>query len=128
MRKIYLDNSATTFPKPLHVRESMLDFFDNIGSSSGRSGNSLSIESGRIVYEARESLSNLINQADPLRTIFTQSATHSLNFALKSLLKAGDIVVATPFEHNSVARVLSFLQKSVGIKIRTIPAIMDKVY
>ncbi|MGP1580884.1 MAG: aminotransferase class V-fold PLP-dependent enzyme [Wolinella sp.] len=112
---IYLDNAATTFPKPPQVAEAVLGFLQGIGASAGRSGHSLSINAGRIVFEAREAIAALINNPDSSRIIFTHNATHAINSILYGLLKRGDRVLVSPLEHNSVMRPLNALKASRGI-------------
>ncbi|MFT7002698.1 MAG: cysteine desulfurase family protein [Sulfurimonas sp.] len=119
---IYLDNSATTFPKPPSVKEAIVGFLDCVGANSGRSGHALSIDSGRILYQCRAALSNFIGQPNIFKTIFTQNATQALNTCLYGLLKKGDIVLVSSLEHNSIMRPLYEVQKKRGIIIRTIPA------
>ncbi len=103
---IYLDNAATSWPKPEVVYQAMDDFNRNTGASPGRSGHKLSIAAGRIIYEAREALSEVFGVNDPLRIIFTSNATEALNIAIKGIIRTGDHVVTTSMEHNSVMRPL----------------------
>jgi cysteine desulfurase family protein len=117
---IYLDNSATSWPKPSRVKEAMIKFIEEVGANPGRSGHLLSIEAARIIYETREALSNLFHVKDPLRIVFTLNATESLNLALKGLLKPGDHVMTSSMEHNSVMRPLRDLEKK-GIEVSIIP-------
>jgi cysteine desulfurase family protein len=117
---IYLDNSATSWPKPPEVKEAMVKFMEEIGANPGRSGHLLSIEAARILYETRESLATLFHVQDPSRIVFTLNATESLNLALKGLLKAGDHVITSSMEHNSVMRPLRDLEKK-GIELSVIP-------
>ena len=79
---IYLDNAATSFPKPLCVIEAVKDYLCNVGASPARSAHSLSIESGRILYEARVGLAELLHQPNEERIIFGANATTMLNSAL----------------------------------------------
>lgn len=117
---VYLDHAATSWPKPPEVIRAMTDFLERAGANPGRSGHRLSIEAGRIVYEAREALSEFLNAPDPARVIFTHNATHALNIALFGLLKPGDTVVATSMEHNSVMRPLRELERR-GVSVRVTP-------
>jgi cysteine desulfurase/selenocysteine lyase len=117
---IYLDNPATTWPKPPQVKESMIRFMDDIGANPGRSGHRLSIEAARILYETRESLATLFHVREPLRIIFTLDATEAINLALKGLLKPGAHVITSSMEHNSVMRPLRDLEKN-GIELTIIP-------
>jgi len=113
---IYLDNSATSRPKPFEVIKAMNNFLNNVCANSGRSGHRLSVEAGRIVYEARESLAELFNIKNPLQIIFTMNATESINLALLGLLQEGDHVITSSMEHNSVMRPLRFLE-NCGVNI-----------
>jgi cysteine desulfurase family protein len=108
---IYLDNSATSWPKPPQVKEAMDKFMEEIGANPGRSGHLLSVEAARIMYEAREALSVLFHVEDSSRIVFTLNATESINLALKGLLKSGDHVITSSMEHNSVMRPLRDLEK-----------------
>jgi len=117
---IYLDNSATSWPKPPQVKEAMNKFMEEIGANPGRSGHVLSIEAARIVYEAREALSILFHVKDSSRIIFTLNATESINLALKGLLKPKDHIITSSMEHNSVMRPLRELEKR-GIELSIIP-------
>jgi cysteine desulfurase family protein len=97
----------------------MLYFLEKIGASPGRSGHRLSIESGRILYQTRESLAELFSVNDPLRIIFTLNITEALNLTLKGLLRPGDQVITSSMEHNSVMRPLRELEKK-GIEIKVV--------
>ena len=117
---IYFDNAATSYPKPKRVGQAMLYFLEKIGASPGRSGHRLSIEAGRILYRTRESLAELFNVDDPLRIIFTLNVTEALNLTLKGLLRAGDQVITSSMEHNSVMRPLRELEKR-GVEVKVVP-------
>lgn len=117
---IYLDNAATSWPKPPQVKEAMNRFMEEVGANPGRSGHLLSIEAARILYEARESLAALFHVRDSSRIVFTLNATESINLALRGLLKPGDHVITSSMEHNSVMRPLRDLEKR-GIELRLIP-------
>jgi cysteine desulfurase/selenocysteine lyase len=115
---IYLDNAATSWPKPPGVLDAIREALEESGGNPGRSGHRLSIRAARIVYGCRENLAAYFNLADPLRLIFTPNATYSINLALKGFLKAGDSVVTTCLEHNAVMRPLRYLeQQGVVVKI-----------
>ena len=116
---IYLDNSATSWPKPPEVKKAMVKFLEEVGANPGRSGHLLSIEAARILYEAREALATLFNVKDPLRIVFTLNATESINLALKGLLKPGDHVITSSLEHNSVMRPLRALERT-GVELSVI--------
>ena len=114
---IYLDNAATSFPKPAAVYEAMQGFLVNIGASHGRSTHRLAVQASRIVFQTREKIAELFNISDSSRIIFTSNATESINLALFGLLKNGDKVLATSMEHNAVMRPLRYLQKQRSIEI-----------
>jgi cysteine desulfurase family protein len=117
---IYFDNAATSWPKPLEVKEAMIRFMEEIGANPGRSGHLLSIEAARLLYETREALSTLFHVKDPSRIVFTLNATESINLALKGLLKPGDHIITSSMEHNSVMRPLRDLEKK-GVELSIIP-------
>jgi cysteine desulfurase/selenocysteine lyase len=117
---IYLDNAATTFPKPRETVQYLTDFVTTTGGNPGRSGHKASVDAARIIFETREKLTQLINGSDSKDTIFTQNGTESLNLAILGLLKEKDHVVTTSLEHNSVMRPLSFLQRTRGVKVSVV--------
>jgi len=121
---IYLDNPATSWPKPPQVKEAMVKFMDDIGANPGRSGHVLSIEAARIIYEAREALSVLFHVKDSSRIVFTLNATEATNLALKGILKPGDHVITSSMKHNSVMRPLRDLEKK-GIALTVVPCFED---
>lgn len=103
---IYLDNGATSFPKPESVYAFMDRFYRNLGVSPGRSGYDLSIETGNVVEETRQALTRYFNGDDPNRLIFSMNSTDALNIAISGLLNPGDHVITTQLEHNAVLRPL----------------------
>lgn len=118
---IYLDNAATSWPKPQPVIQAMQDYLERAGGNPGRSGHRLSIAAGRILYDARESLAEFFGLQDPFRVIFTLNATHALNLAIHGLLRPGDQVVVGGMEHNAVMRPLRWLEKH-GVQVAKVPA------
>jgi len=108
---IYLDNAATSWPKPLQVSRAMDAFLTDVGGSPGRSSHRLAIEAGRIVYHARELLAELFAVNDPLRILLGPNATYFLNLALHGLLRPGDHVITSSMEHNAVMRPLRYLER-----------------
>ncbi len=120
MKTVYLDNAATSFPKPDDVLSAMINYQESIGASPGRSGHGRSIDAGRIVYETREILSRLFHISDPLRIVLTKNSTEALNIVLKGALKPGDHVITSSMEHNSVMRPLRWLE-SQGVELSLIP-------
>ena len=121
---IYLDNAATSWPKPPEVVKAMPDALERAGGNPGRSGHRLSIAAAREIYEAREDIASLFHVSDPLHVIFTCNATHAINIALKGLLKPGDHVVTTAMEHNAVMRPLRSLERQ-GVHLTVVPCARD---
>ncbi|CDF57786.1 aminotransferase class V-fold PLP-dependent enzyme [Thermobrachium celere] len=120
MKKVYLDNAATTYPKPKCVSDAVYDFIENIGSNVGRGSYENSYSAAQVVYETRELLCNMFNYDNPLSTIFTMNITQSINMILKGFLKAGDHVLVSSMEHNAVMRPLNSLKK-IGVEYTKIP-------
>ena len=108
---IYLDNAATTFPKPNEVYNYLYDCIINYCANPGRGAHNLSIKCESKIFDCRERLSMLLNIENPLNIIFTSNATDSLNIAIKGVLKPGDHAITTMIEHNSVLRPLYSLKK-----------------
>ena len=107
----YLDNAATTFPKPQEVYDKIYSVMTGYGANPGRSGHKLAIKAGREIYDTRELLSKFFNIDDPFNMVLTSSATESLNIGIQGSLKAGDHVITTSMEHNSVLRPIKELEK-----------------
>jgi len=110
-RIVYLDNAATSWPKPPETGQAMADFIRDAGGNPGRSGHRLSIAAGRVVSDARDAVASALGLADPLRVAFMANATMALNTALFGFLKPGDRVVADSMAHNAVARPLAELAR-----------------
>jgi cysteine desulfurase / selenocysteine lyase len=123
---VYLDNAATSYPKPESVYEAVLHALRDVGASPGRGGYRRSLEAGRILFQARESAARLFSVSDSSRIIFTQNATGALNLALQGTLTAGDHVITTSMEHNSLLRPLYALRNK-GVELSIIPAGPDGV-
>jgi len=114
---IYLDNAATTFPKPESVYQAMDRTSREVGVAPNRGGYRQSLEAARVLFEARESLASLFGADDSSRFIITHSATESLNLAVKGLIRSGDHIVTTSMEHNSLARPLHAAESSGGCSV-----------
>lgn len=121
---LYLDNSATSYPKPPEVIQAMNDYMLNVCANAGRSGHRLAISASRIVYDAREEIAKLFNIDDPLQIIWTLNATESINIALQGILKPDDHVITSGMEHNSVMRPLRALERS-GVHITVVKCSID---
>lgn len=113
---IYLDNAATSFPKPSEVYEEVLNCIKNYGANPGRCSHDMAVKSALKIMETRVGICELFSIPSPLNLIFTSNATEALNIAIKGALKRGDHVISTVIEHNSVLRPLHSLSKS-GVEI-----------
>lgn len=114
---IYLDNSATTFPKPEVVYNFMCDFYRKHGVNPGRSGFDAAIETEEVIMATRKMLTQLFNGDDPNRLTFSYNASDSLNMIIQGLAAQGDHVVTTKLEHNSVLRPLYHLEQEKLIEV-----------
>ena len=102
---IYLDNSATSYPKPDEVHKFMSDFYKNYGVNPGRSGYDMAIQAEEMVVGTRKALKNFFNaEGDFNRLVFSYNASDSLNLIISGMLKPGDHTITTTLEHNSVLR------------------------
>jgi len=118
---IYLDNGATSFPKPEEVYEFMDSFHRANGVSPGRSGCDLSIETGNVIEETRKALTEYFNGDDPNRLIFSLNSTEGLNLAISGLVSAGDHVITTTVEHNAVLRPLHHQEVYKNVEVDYVP-------
>jgi cysteine desulfurase family protein len=118
--RIYLDNAATSWPKPESVYAAVEDYQRRIGVSLGRGGYAEAEEVGEIAEIARAAVARLIGAESPDRIIFTLNGTDSLNLAIHGILKPGNHVVTTVVEHNSVLRPLRRLEKHNGVEVTRI--------
>ena len=107
---IYLDNAATSFPKPESVYKDVSDTLRKYGSSPGRGGHKMSLQTERIIFETRERIASFFNIPSSSNVIFTFNVTMGINLALKGFLKAGDHVITSSMEHNAVMRPLKRLE------------------
>ena len=108
---IYLDNAATSYPKPRGMVAAMEECILKYCGNPGRSGHSMSMKTGEEVYHARRKIASLFGIKQPERLVFTQNTTEALNMGLKGVLQSGDHVITTTMEHNSVLRPLKALEK-----------------
>ncbi len=103
---IYLDNAATSFPKPTIVQNNIKKIFTSYGGNPGRSGHILAMKTSLMVHKTREIIANFFNAHNVEDVIFTSNCTSAINIALKGLLKPGNHVVISNYEHNAVLRPL----------------------
>jgi cysteine desulfurase/selenocysteine lyase len=114
---IYLDNGATSFPKPEEVYVSMDRFYRSYGVNPGRSGFDLCLEAGSLVDRTRKLLCQFLGGTDPNRLVFGYNSTDALNLAIFGLINPGDHVVTTHLEHNSTLRPLWILEQEHGVRV-----------
>lgn len=126
MQRVYMDNSATSFPKPPAVTEAMVDFAANCGASAGRGAYAEAKACERIISTCRERIARLINAESPERIVFAMNCSEGLSIAIRGLLNtcsppAGAHAIATAMEHNSVLRPLNALKRQTGLDPQFIP-------
>ena len=121
LERIYLDNAATTWPKPESVYTAVEQMMRGNGAAVGRAVFGDSAQATQIVQQARRELVNFINADSETSVVFTNSGTDSLSTAILGLLKPNDSVVTTAIEHNSVLRPLHHLQKSIDVQLKIVP-------
>jgi cysteine desulfurase family protein len=117
---IYLDNAATSWPKPETVYQTMDEFLRTKGGNPGRGSHSMAVAARAVVEETRMLLARLLNAPGPHCVVFTLNCTDALNLGLKGLLRPGDHVITDSISHNSVVRPLHKLEKQ-GVKITRLP-------
>ena len=119
--RIYLDNAATSWPKPEAVYRAVDDYQRKLGAPAGRSSYREAADTERLVSSCRQRVAELIGADDARRIVFTQNCTDSLNQALHGLLRPGDHVVTSVCEHNSILRPLTFLAEHRGVTATYVP-------
>jgi cysteine desulfurase family protein len=118
---IYLDNAATTFPKPKAVLDAALDAYTRFGVNPGRSGYDLCLVAGELVSQTRKELTRFFGGTDPNRLVFAANATDALNLGIQGVLEEGDHAIATTVEHNSVIRPLNHMARDRGVRVEYVP-------
>lgn len=119
--RIYLDNAATSWPKPEAVYVAVDDYQRRLGAPAGRGTYGEAAEVERLITNCRKNIAELIGAESHERIVFTLNGTDSLNLALQGMVRPGDHVVTTVCEHNSVLRPLAFLRQERGISITHVP-------
>ena len=110
----YMDNAATTLPKPPGVAEAVMQALGCLGNA-GRGSTEASLDAARIIYDTRERLCSMFHAENPKQIAFTSNATESLNIAIQGLIHPGDHVITTAMEHNSVLRPLYEREESGAV-------------
>src|SRR5262245_12059743 len=119
---IYLDNAATSFPKPESVYQALDRFARHDLANPGRAGHKMALAAERALDDCRHLLNQLLGGKEPERFVFTLNCTDALNMAFKGVLADGDHVVTTNLEHNSVSRPLRALELAGRITLTRVPA------
>lgn len=109
--KIYLDNAATSFPKPEEVPMAVYDYMTKLGTNVNRGGYATAYDTESVVFECRELIGALFHAPDYKNVVFTRNITESMNVVLKGLLHSGDHVIVSSMEHNAVMRPIRQLEK-----------------
>jgi len=117
---VYLDNAATSFPKPPGVYERLREYLERYGGCPGRGSYRMAKETAAVVEETRALLAELFGVKEPRRIVFTLNATDALNMAIKGTIAPGDHVVTTVLEHNSVMRPLNRLERKGLMQVRRV--------
>ena len=118
---IYLDNGATSFPKPEEVYKFMDYYYRNFGVNPGRSGFDLCMEAGEVIDTTRKQMTKFFNGTDFNRLCFTYNSTDALNLVISGMLEKGDHAISTNIEHNSVLRPLYHQSEYNGVEVDYIP-------
>jgi cysteine desulfurase family protein len=114
---IYLDHAATSWPKPPEVATAMMNALQQSGANAGRGNHSLAMGAGRVLVRARSLLAELFSVSNAQDIAFTHNTTMGLNMGIRGTLQAGDHVISTMTEHNSVRRPLEYLRRTQGITV-----------
>ena len=122
---IYLDNAATSFPKPEEVFRGIEAFVRSSAANPGRSGHRRALEAEAMIDETRRLLARLFGSSRPERIVFTMNATDALNMAIKGVLRPGDHAITTVLEHNSISRPLNRMEQDGTITLTRLPANQD---
>lgn len=117
----YLDNAATSYPKPDAVIDTISKFMKNIGATAGRGAYKSAITADRLIFDCRSNICKLFNGKDPSKVIFTYNITDSLNTLINGILNSGDHVITSSLEHNSVWRPLKILERDKNVQISKTP-------
>jgi len=126
-RAIYLDNAATSFPKPPAVGAAMARLLETTALSPGRAAHRFSLAAAREIFEARERLALLFGCRESSRVVFTANVTEALNTVITGLLAPGDQVITTSMEHNSVMRPLVHLEKQGVITVSRLSYLEESI-
>lgn len=126
-RRLYLDNAATSFPKPPGVTEAMVQYARELGASAGRGAYREAVETGAMIANCRRRLNRLFNGADPNHFVFTLNCTDALNLAIKGLVEPGtkSHAICTHIDHNSILRPLRAMEEAGRVDVTRVPVEAD---
>ncbi|MGA9174447.1 MAG: aminotransferase class V-fold PLP-dependent enzyme [Thermoactinomyces sp.] len=124
---IYLDNAASTWPKPPKVSDAVKKAIDEFGANPGRGGHQLAVKASQTIEETRRKLAQLFGVRDPNHLLFCYNTTHALNMAIKGILRPGDHVIITGWEHNAVARPVYWLEKEAKVHVTVVDGQDERV-
>ena len=125
MEIVYLDNAASSWPKPPSVSKAMADTVDRFGANPGRGTHRMAVEAGKILFSTRRKLAQLFQIRNPNDIAFALNTTYALNMAILGYLKQGDHVVCTAVEHNAVRRPLERLKEAVDVTVTYVETLED---
>ncbi|MFC7440156.1 aminotransferase class V-fold PLP-dependent enzyme [Laceyella putida] len=117
---IYLDNAASTWPKPSEVAEATKAAIVDFGANPGRGGHRLARKAEQTIAETRAKLARLFGVRDPDRFLFCFHTTHATNLAIQGILSTGDHVIISGWEHNAVARPVTWLAQARGVEVSVV--------
>ncbi|WP_284643031.1 aminotransferase class V-fold PLP-dependent enzyme [Paenibacillus silviterrae] len=117
MSLIYLDNAASSWPKPPQVLEGMRLSMEQAAANPGRGSHQMAVQASRVLFEGRKRLAKLFKVKNPNDIVYALNTTMALNLAIKGFVKEGDHVICTAVEHNSVRRPLEYLKRTRNIQV-----------
>ncbi|HJV47114.1 MAG TPA: aminotransferase class V-fold PLP-dependent enzyme [Bacillota bacterium] len=117
MDVIYLDNAASTWPKPSEVKISMMESIEEYAANPGRGGHQLAMRASKVIFRTRAKLAKLFHVLNPNDIVFTSNATGALNQGIKGLVKPRGHIITTTLEHNSVRRPIEYLRHTKGVDV-----------
>ncbi|KRE51478.1 aminotransferase class V-fold PLP-dependent enzyme [Paenibacillus sp. Soil724D2] len=119
---MYFDQAASSWPKPPAVMDAMMQCMHEFAANPGRGSHQMAVKASRILFETRKNMARLFGIRNPNDISFALNTTHALNQAIKGFVKAGDHVICTNIEHNSVRRPLEYLKSTAQIELTYIPS------
>jgi cysteine desulfurase family protein len=121
IRRLYLDNAATSFPKPRAVHEAIARYATDLGASAGRGAYHEAVETGQLINQCRQRLNTLFNGQDPNHFVFTLNCSDALNLGIKGLIHGSGHAICTHIDHNSILRPLGALEDRNDCEVTRVP-------